>query len=319
MKTRNRKIDGLRGVTAILIVCLHLFGRYAQIYLEADLPLVRFLARSGVIIFLLISSYYNVSAEKSSLRKLGKRILRLWPTYAAAVTIIFIILQFAPLPGRESSVRDYILNLFFLNGFLDTPYVDGAHWYLTTLVSIILCLGLIQMSKWRTSPYCYLSWMLLVLVMSEVLQNTILTSLLGGSYIGIVCICVWLKLGRGEKNPRLRIGWYLVLGSALLYTVLMLGLSSTAGLILVFPIVSMALDGHFSLLENKVLQFLGMISYPFYLIHQNIGFAIEYQLTRVIGEYHIYYAAIAFVITFGMAFLLYYIVEKNSLKLIKNI
>ena len=33
-------------------------------------------------------------------------------------------------------------------------------------------------------------------------------------------------------------------------------------------------------LENSVVRFMGMISYPFYLIHQNLAYLIEYNVSN---------------------------------------
>lgn len=41
-----------------------------------------------------------------------------------------------------STWGDWILNIFFINGFIGTRYVDGAHWYLTILISFIVIISI---------------------------------------------------------------------------------------------------------------------------------------------------------------------------------
>lgn len=41
-----------------------------------------------------------------------------------------------------STWADCILNLTFINGFMGSPYVDGAHWYLTTFISFTIISGI---------------------------------------------------------------------------------------------------------------------------------------------------------------------------------
>lgn len=114
------------------------------------------------VFFLLISCYYLINFDSaifsfSLIKYLLKKFIRLWPLYAIAITITVIVIHMFPLLGRMSTWTDWILNLTFINGFLGSPYVDGAHWYLTTLISFIIISGIGGKLKIEKNPF-FLFW-----------------------------------------------------------------------------------------------------------------------------------------------------------------
>lgn len=58
------------------------------------------------------------------------------------------------------------------------------------------------------------------------------------------------------------------------------------------------------------------LSYPVYLIHQNIGFLIEFQMMKYNGNWNYGIAGCAVVITIGCGICLYYLFEKPVQSLI---
>lgn len=68
--------------------------------------------------------------------------------------------------------------------------------------------------------------------------------------------------------------------------------------------------------NSRVLVFLGEISYTWYLLHQNIGFSIIYNInTRTGADYAI---LIALLLTFVLSLIVHYFVELPILKIISN-
>lgn len=63
MKSRNQQVDGLRGITVLMIVFYHLICRYSELYLDKSIYFLNQWGKFGVSIFLLISSYYSVSSR----------------------------------------------------------------------------------------------------------------------------------------------------------------------------------------------------------------------------------------------------------------
>lgn len=72
-------------------------------------------------------------------------------------------------------------------------------------------------------------------------------------------------------------------------------------------------------MENCVLVFLGTVSYPLYLIHQNISFVIQNVLFEVTGSYTMYWGIIALIIVFLIGIGLYYTIEKPIQNIIERL
>lgn len=332
---RNRQIDGLRGLTICLIVIFHLFCRYKEIYFGYTVQYLKWMGDFGNSIFLLISSYYLLGKyeKKIDLKKFYlKKILRLWPCYAIAITITMIITRFFILPGRTCSWKDYMLNLFFLNGFLGRPYVDGAHWYITTLLGATIIIGLIKYFKISEYMLTYLCWIFLE-GLTGVLKITILNQLLGSSYVAIICIGISLRImyqnkykveslfqfeTRGYQYINCN-KWLILCIMCCIYHLMRRGINSVVCLLFALVLFVLAQRQRIVVLNNAILQFLGKISYPFYLIHQNIAYVIEYYMSTKFQflSFNVI-ACEAFLITLIIAIILYYVVEKpiqNRIKL----
>lgn len=54
MKSRNQQVDGLRGITVLMIVFYHLICRYSELYLDKSIYFLNQWGKFGVSIFLLI-------------------------------------------------------------------------------------------------------------------------------------------------------------------------------------------------------------------------------------------------------------------------
>lgn len=312
MKSRNKQIDGLRGITVLMIVLYHLIFRYSELYLDKSIFFINQWGKIGVSIFLLISSYYSISSRQNK-HSILKKILRLWPTYFVSITLTMLILLFLQLPGRTCGVRDYLLNFLFLNGFIGTPYVDGAHWYITILISITIISGVFNAFNISDKEFPYLIWMILAFLATRVLKCSVIAQLLGGSYVGIACMGIAIR--NFHKNAKT---WKAILLIALIYSCIMLGIKYAIILLFVTPVIIATIKGKIKFLESKILNKIGAISYPLYLIHQNVGMAIEYNMMIMLKKYSLWYVIIAIFLVVILAIVLYTLVEKPSQKILNN-
>lgn len=312
MKSRNKQIDGLRGITVVMIVLYHLICRYSELYLDKSIFFLNQWGKIGVSIFLLISSYYSISSRWSKYSIL-KKILRLWPAYFASISLTMLILRFLQLPGRTCRVSDYLLNCLFLNGFIGTPYVDGAHWYITTLISIIIINGAFNAFNISDKEFPYLIWMILAFLATKILKCSVIAQMLGRSYVGIACMGIAIR--NFHKNVK---SWNAMLFFALIYSCIMLGIKYAIILMFVTPIVIATIKGKINFFESKTLNKIGAISYPLYLIHQNVGMSIEYNMMITFGKYSLWYVIIAIILVLALAIVLYTMVEKPAQKILSN-
>lgn len=325
MIERNKQLDGLKGITAIIILVFHLFCRYLQIYENNNIEWMSNWGTFGVIVFILISGLLlglentkNKEDEEFELFKyLKKKILRLWGCYIISITITMVCIKILGLPGRECSWTDYILNIFFINGFIGKPYVDGAHWYLTTLISIIVVIGIIRKLKLDDKVWIYCLWLLIVWILRKIGISNI-TVLIGGSYLGIAMLGFSLPKILNENSIQTqKYKWLMLAGLSTFFAITIQGLSIIVSMILALILVMLCLNKKLWILETQIPLLLAKISYPVYLIHQNIGFVIIRELSKLgKGEYQIYYSIIASVGTMILAIIIYKIeiIVTNYLK-----
>lgn len=324
MKSKNIHIQGLRGIAIILVVVYHFFCRYQQLYIDNVNPpfIISTFGVLGVSLFLLISGYYiKISSQNVSvLNLLKKRFSRIWPPYFVAITVIYIITKFFVLPNRTVSFFDYILNIPFFNGFLGLPYVDGAHWYLTTLISGIIILMLIQKCKPQKQQIFLVIWLILLIILALLVNvkfGGVLKSIFnflflcfGGSYMPYMIIGFTIHFIK--KN---NIFVLLVFALSLVETYITLGIISCFIMFVSFLAVIYSLRECGIFLKLKPIVFIGTVSYSVYLIHQNIGYLILNKFVEIFGAYQLWMSFAVTVITIFLGIVFYYIVEKPCGKL----
>lgn len=275
------------GGASIIVLLFHVFCRFSQIYLDTNILWMSRFGNIGVEIFLVITGYYLVDFERDEKsfsigRYLKSRLLKLWPLYVISITVTAIVVHLFYLPERMSTWADWLLNLLFINGFIGTPYVDGAHWYMTTLVAVTMVMAIAKKIKQEKSPLFYIAWMGVTLI-SSFLDIPYVVSLIGGSYAGIISISVALRFVSQKKKETTKkslLLWTCVALCATGCTAIYNGIVSLLEMLIIIPIFLCCINKKMPFLENRILLFGGSISYPLYLIHQNISFEVEYYFMK---------------------------------------
>lgn len=326
---RNKQIDGLRGITILMIMIFHIYYRYGELFMEKSSGGLRYLGIFGSTVFLLISSYFlNNNRKKKLVNFLFSKIIRLWPCYAVSITITWVVLHFFKLPGRMTTAQDYLANLVYVNGFLGKPYVDGAHWYITTLLAAILMVGVITCLRVENYPITYFV-LFFFEGLSKVFGFNVLNIMLGSSYIGLICfgICIRKLKVQNYKYTNLfqfesvqmyvrKNQWFLTAVGCVIYYVARKGIVAALCLCLALPIFLGAVNNKFSVLDKKIPQHLAKISYPLYLIHQNIAYTIICHLSKIDSDYVWLWKFIAFIIVIILGEVLFFIAERPTQELI---
>ncbi|RGW14007.1 acyltransferase [Ruminococcus sp. AF13-28] len=331
---RNKQIDGLRGVTIILIVLFHLFCRYREIYCGYTIWYLKWIGNFGNSIFLLISSYFliGILGKKINVIKFWtKKIFRLWPCYIVSITLTMIFTHLFELPQRTCSWKEYLLNTCFINGFIGCNYVDGAHWYITTLIGAIIIVGLIKYFQIDKYVCTYLLWIFLE-GFSGVIGFVPLNQILGSSYVSVICIGIALSIMQ-QKQYKIRClfkftklekyiyknQWLFLSVICLIYYLLRRGILAICCLCLAIPVFLIVLYKKGKIFEYKIVQFFGRISYPLYLIHQNIAYLIEFNLAKKYNQVPLnLIGGVAFFLVLLAGTVLYYLVEKPAQNWIQN-
>lgn len=329
LRARNMQIEGLRGAATLIIIIYHMFDRYQQIYLDNSISWMNQFGSFGVAIFFVISFYFLVdfNSEKISAQEgillFCKKLLRLWPMYVVAITLTFIVTHISHLPERTVDLKTYLLNFVLLNKIFDSNYVDGAHWYLTVLISIALISILFRIFNLHKNPLAYIIWVTLSFLVNTIgIRFSILepdTHLIGGFYVCYASVVFSVKAILEVKNTEKKLVSHWKWLSVILYSVIVLVLwgriINLLELGVALLLFILCLYRKIGCLENSFLLFIAVVSYPIYLIHQNIGFVIQNGITGLIGEWNYIIPAFASIVVILIGIVLHYLVEKPVMSL----
>ncbi len=319
-REKNFQIEGLRGVAIMLVVIYHLIDRFQQIYLNREIVIMNFWGSFGVTIFLIISGCFavNIDSKAITLNEAGyalkKFFLRLWPAYAICICLTFILTHIAELPLRTYNLKELLLNLLVINHVINVPYIDGAHWYLTVLISMFLVVLVLKIFGIQSCPFVYCVWIAIASIIGCFYNNSFL---FGGCFTACYCVGIAIRALLNVDNQS-KFSWYLVLIEAFLATLMTRGMICTVEMIFGGLMVLLCLYDKLNFLNNVICIWIGKISYSLYLIHQNVGFWIEYQLMKKMNEYHLFFALIAIVVVVLLAVIIFYFIERPARSIIKK-
>ncbi|MGB6036416.1 MAG: acyltransferase [Cryomorphaceae bacterium] len=321
MKRRIEELDGLRGIAAISVVFFHYFERYDQIYSHENLPTEYFsYGRYGVELFFIISGFvifWSLINIQKPLDFVVSRFSRLYPVFWVAMSLTFLIVSLFGLPGREATTATFFGNFLMFHSYFKIPNVDGVYWTLSVELTFYLWMLIIfsfRILK-RIDVVALLALIVGALFQFKIiaLSNLMIDLLLiRWSALFIIGICLF-KIFQKEANPLTFINLALSLG--LIY--LTFGQTSLLICSSITLVIFLGTNGYLPFLKNRVLLFLGAISYSLYLIHQNIGYVIinkgyQYDIHPLISIFF------SIIIAVFLAVLLNRLVEKPAGRFLKN-
>ena len=305
------ELNWLRGFAAIAVMLFHYTVRYDQIFGHcANWSITVPWGGAMVISFFILSGFLGLlSNETSAKHYLWKRIVRLYPTYWICILCTVLVMKTAfplynQLPDSSIALKDILLNFTMLQGFLLQPSVDGAYWTLAIDLRFYVFCFLILLFKQRPQVRKYLfSWIFISLILEAfsylgLIENNngafrIFTTLLMHIFVPNFCAAftagAFLALYSKEKKKSDTVGLLL---STILAFITFKGYKlyvyvATVGYVyicvkarqnrstwIIYSKVISALDFY----VLNVFTFVASISYPLYLLHQHIGFAIIWHL-----------------------------------------
>lgn len=288
---RIKELDALRGLAAFGVFLFH-FQLFDYGYLGVHL----FFIISGFVIFL------TANNVKTSSDFVIARFSRLYPTYWVCLLLTFSVLL---LDGQGVTLKQFVYNLSMFQMFLGQPNIDGAYWSLTEeLVFYAVVFGALVLGAVRHVRF-WGGFMLLAalgglflnpeVALQKNLQDVV-------KYFGLfVAGMLFYQLYMAQKiKPLYLVGLLLCLGITVLYQFgdhLQYYNHTVEALLITgcFGVFALLLVGKLSFLgKYKWALWMGEISYPFYLLHQEIGLAFRRLFpTENIGI-HILLVAVVF-------------------------
>lgn len=325
LRSRLSEIDALRGIAALLVVLFHFSTRYDVIYGHTTSPIVTLpWGHYGVNLFFMISGFVifmSLDRTRTALDFVVSRLSRLFPTYWAAIIVTTLAVSFLGLPNREVSLPDTIANFSMIHNLFGVPHVDGVYWTLE-IEMLFYCWALLAFS---------LGWLSRVHLLLMVLFSIRLIDFWCGRYFQlelpalishllILDYIAWFSAGimiyrlvMGSNTRKLDAA--LLLGAVALTMVVE---GYRLGAIMVFCIMVLYGSAIGRLpLNRRWLVWLGAVSYPWYLLHQNVGYALIRRLEAagLSADIAIGLSGLA---TIAIAFLLLVFIDRPAIKWLRE-
>jgi peptidoglycan/LPS O-acetylase OafA/YrhL len=293
--TRLLGLDALRGLAALSVLAFHFTTRYEHLYGHAD-PLGWGFppGRLGVHLFFLISGFVifmTLDRLETPRDFLVSRFSRLFPAFWLAVLLSWGVQWLNALgdgapPLREPlPVASAAANLLMVHGLFGVASVDGVYWTLQVELSFYLCMFLLWLGGWLQRPLpVLLAWLALALAANLLPQWTGLRLPWVLSELLVLEHLPWFALGlavylRHRDDQAGGAGPWL-LGALALFTLLRVHGAASVVWGLVFSALLVLGLGAKGSAWLRPWVWLGAVSYPLYLLHQEIGFVLIHGLQR---------------------------------------
>ncbi|MBE7370833.1 acyltransferase family protein [Dermacoccus barathri] len=319
---RFRELDGLRGIAVLLVVITHYTMVFDVVFPNHESSPVQFSAGSlGVQLFFMISGYviFMTAERRRSPKSFAlARAVRLYPTYWAALAIT-VPLSYLYLPPRPSALQ-IVANFSMLQNFLLVRDIDGAYWSLAreivfyVLIALLLWAGAGRITSAITSWFVGV-WTLagLCIVAIEAragshlaLQADHATAAEYAGLFGLGMLMYERRVGRRHSWTLIIIAAVGAVACTFLKTQPADALA-LAGLIGLFVVTTSREASRW--LTFRPLQFVGIVSYPLYLVHQNVGYIVMDAIIPEVGRVPAMF--LTFLALLVLAWVIHELIEKR--------
>lgn len=306
---RYLELDGLRGLAVLAVVVRHLTSTYDHFFPTAPPPPFTFEdGRYGVQLFFLISGFVILMTARRAGGAVPfaiARFSRLYPPYWVALALTTVVVAVLGPDLLRRTLGEVAANTTMLQAALGVRHVDDSYWSLSVELLFYAIVAVALWRSWaddRRIRWVMGTWVAVGLLVGivyaaggrtpELWRVVILT---GAEFPTLFAVGVLCLQSRGTRLSRLvaptlaagfAISWLIIdLRHAVLVTLLSLGF------------VAVTRAPRIGLLRTRAIQYLGAVSYPLYLTHQFIGYAIVHALVPSIGR------LAAMIVAFGLVLL----------------
>lgn len=272
-------LDVLRGIAAVMVVLFH----YSKFWNEETIVYSLFsYGYTGVMLFFMISGFViflSVNKCESSKDFLIKRFTRLYPTFWICLALTTFFVKVFGLPGREVSWNDILINLTMIPKVLGFKDVDGVYWTLCYEFFFYIFIAILFRLRIIKDIYLWIiPWMLLCVIHNSLFVFPKAIAFLFNFKYGLYFISgILFYTLKFQEQKKIQV--HLMVLICLIFSILN-SKDRVESLFVVFYFFCFYLFVYEKLnwIVNKFFLFFGTISYPLYLLHQNIGYIILNKL-----------------------------------------
>ncbi len=234
----------------------------------------------GVCVFFVLTGLFLIPSLMSS-PDLGtyykKRVVRLYPSYIPCVIITWLLMLCAPpLGNRNVSFVAFLGNLTMFQRSLGLPNVNSASWTLAVQLIVYILIGAFffvvkkNISKLLNVMFVWLVVGCGVSFLHNHIGFTKLSFITDAKFIqlfiqGLLLYYIGTKQGKTA--------WiYIFLVLSICYDLLWFPVSYFVFNLLLIAVMLVMQLANVSLKKKGLFVFIGSISFPLYLLHQNIGY-----------------------------------------------
>ncbi|GAA2868202.1 acyltransferase [Actinoplanes cyaneus] len=334
-------MDGLRLVAALSVSLFHLAGDLpASEAWEADpqtvfphlFPYASF-GWLGVELFFMISGFVICMScwGRTPGQFFRSRVVRLFPAYWPAVLITTAVVALWPVATHHLSIDKIILNLTMVNKAFGVDCVDSAYWTLWYELRFYVLFGVAMLWRGltlhRTLLFCY-GWLIAAVVAAAgklPLLDLIFQPLYAPLFVAGIAFFLIHRFGSNLQIwGAIGFSWMLAMHNvtkrvASAAKANKVELDPKIGMIVVtlfFVILAVIALGWTARIQWRWLTFAGALTYPYYLLHQSIGWSLIHGMNGPLDPW------LVLVLTIGIllvsAWLLHRLIEKPFAKVLKH-
>jgi peptidoglycan/LPS O-acetylase OafA/YrhL len=302
-------LDGMRGLAILLVIGFHAYARYPEVMPFGDhfatVPVFQY-GWLGVQLFFLISGFVifmTLEKCRGFVDFMLRRWLRLFPAMLICSVIVYVTFTFL-MPGvREVSLRAMLPGLTFIepktwSKLLGSaqPVLEGSFWSLYVEVRFYAFAGLLFFAFGEIAAIAGITLMFFIAASYELFPLVapgislhlleIFRSWTSAEYFGwFAAGALYYRFFQTRAMSLFLAASMLVVPAALTTHQVSMSLSIptvlAALLIAAFFAISVYGEWLRPILRSRLLLFIGYISYPLYLVHENIMVQLTLKLANV--------------------------------------